>query len=188
MFVQVELAPVAHGLDVGVGFDDFFFWCVQRVGVNGAALQNVGPQRLRSLEDAVDVALAIRVAQEGAKTTGEQVFQDGHEEQLVKLKLLGALGPDLPHRVDPLQEDGRSLGVLAVIHGGAVAHTARKAVTKGQPVFFDEHDEPFDGAIVRIEQQLAQRHRLRGAIPAVGAVDQGGLARFDELRQPHAGQ
>eukprot|EP01136_Pigoraptor_vietnamica_P002843 Opistho-1_new@31340 len=43
-----------------------------------------------------------------------------------------------------------------------------------EPFLLDEHAETDDGAIVRVQHQHGQRGKLRGAVPAVAAVDEDG--------------
>jgi len=57
----------------------------------------------------VQEPLSLAVAQEGAELAGEDVVVDGDQEVLVELEGRGKLGHELPHAVQELGEDGRSL-------------------------------------------------------------------------------
>lgn len=71
---------------------------------------------------------------------------------LVELKSQWELSLNLVDDVDELQECGGEVAGLGI--GREVAAMA-ELVTKGQPFFFDEGTEAFDGAIVRVETELS---------------------------------
>ena len=54
-------------------------------------------------------------------------------------------------------------------------------MSAASPVFLEEDNEPFDGSIVRIEDELSQTGKLSGSIPAVTTMDDHVLATFHRL-------
>lgn len=75
----------------------------------------------------------------------------------------------LPHAVQKLQEDGRSLSVVVVtaIRADARATPASKLMAKGRPVLLKQGAEAPNGTRVRIQKNLSQRTELGRAVPAV---------------------
>ena len=62
-----------------------------------------------------------------------------------------------------------------------MAASFAKHVTERDPVFLDEHLETFKRAKVGIQQELGERAKLCGPVPAIAAVNQDVLL-FDGER------
>lgn len=95
---------------------DGHVWHIERIGVLPLILFaiDVGPQRGRPFLKPLVRSLFLGVTQECTKPTGIDMFEDGDEQLLVKLKATGVLLHELPDTVDELQKDGRPLRVLVI--------------------------------------------------------------------------
>ena len=108
-------------------------------------------------------ALRGVVVEEGAVAARVQVLHQVQQVGFVELEGVRELTNDLPHAVDPLQEDRGALLVGVVRAGMPVPQ--RELVAERQPGAFHQDREPTLRAVVRVQHQLHESAQLRGAVP-----------------------
>mmetsp|Transcript_5069 Transcript_5069/g.18795 ORF Transcript_5069/g.18795 Transcript_5069/m.18795 type:complete len:407 (+) Transcript_5069:537-1757(+) len=140
-----------------------------RVRVEAVVLDHVRPEADRLLGQLQVLALLHRVAEEGAVLARVDLVQQHDEEARVELELARELLCDLPHGIDELEEDRRRLRLRPRMN---VSTAVAELVAVAEPLLLDQHDEAIQRTVVRVHQQHNQRRELRGAVPAVAAVDE----------------
>mmetsp|Transcript_34480 Transcript_34480/g.86591 ORF Transcript_34480/g.86591 Transcript_34480/m.86591 type:complete len:277 (+) Transcript_34480:5171-6001(+) len=114
--------------------------------------------------------MPVRVEQEGTEAAVVQRVDQEEQQRLGELEALRALTQDLEAAVHE-DDERRHVAVLV-----AVAVEGRRIV---EPFLLDEDREALDGAIVRIEQHLRQRHDWRRKIDASRAAHHHRVALLD---------
>jgi hypothetical protein len=111
----------------------------------------------------------------------------GHTQQIprIELKTPRMLLLHLPDTIQQLQENRRNL-IIVPTHPSpslppsppsrrqAMPGPQLKRVPKTQKIFFDQDLKPPHCPIERVKKNLGQRRHLRGAIPAMRAMEQDG--------------
>lgn len=89
---------------------------------------------------------------------------------LVEFKGPRELSLDLVDTVEPLEKDGTALVDVRVIFGVSVA--LGELVAEHEPVVLDKDAKAVDGAVEGVQHEFSERKDLRGAVPAVTAMDE----------------
>ena len=175
---RVEPVPDGRAAEGDVGPEGPVVGVVGRVEVVGlgGGVEGVGPDGDGALRAAHDpLAVALRVAEEGAEEARGDAVGDEDEEVLVELEGAGELRPHEVDGLEPLDEDGRPLVRLERLLARD-ADALRELVAEGAPLLLDEDGEALEGAVVGVEEELGRRADLRRPVPAVAAVDEDARA------------
>ena len=93
--------------------------------------------------------LELRVAKERTEQLRVDVGGQLNKISGIELEVAGELSHKLVNTVQPLKENGTAF--VGIGNGDGVSAAIGHFVAVVEPVLFDEHLEPFNGAVIRVE-------------------------------------